>query len=137
MIDYNKLDRLMNLPVSEEMLGAYIEGNLYGSELREVHNIIEQNPELEDIILNTENIVQINNDLPNIRYDYSGDNYDNDLSFPLLDADEFILPEIVTDLPFENETTIVELTQINEGHENDSTGLGFDDIATSPGEWCE
>ena len=35
MIDLNKFDDLEDLPVSEEMLGAYLEGNLHGAEFRE------------------------------------------------------------------------------------------------------
>lgn len=37
----NKIDSLEDLPVSEEMLGAYMEGKLRGSELREVQNLID------------------------------------------------------------------------------------------------
>lgn len=40
MIDINKFDDLQDLPISEEMLGAYLEGNLHGSEFREVNNFI-------------------------------------------------------------------------------------------------
>ena len=63
MIDYEKLDALMELPVSEEMLGAYVEGNLHGSELREVQNIIGQDSFVADLISNAEDFAQINNDL--------------------------------------------------------------------------
>lgn len=40
MIDINRFDDLQDLPISEEMLGAYLEGNLHGSEFREVNNFI-------------------------------------------------------------------------------------------------
>lgn len=40
MIDINKFEDLQDLPISEEMLGAYLEGNLHGSEFREVNNFI-------------------------------------------------------------------------------------------------
>ncbi len=36
-----KFDRIQDLPISEEMLGAYLEGNLQESELHEVQNLIE------------------------------------------------------------------------------------------------
>ena len=36
----SKFNRIEDLPVSEEMLGAYMEGNLHGSEFREVNNFI-------------------------------------------------------------------------------------------------
>lgn len=51
MIDYEKLDKLMELPVSEEMLGAYIEGNLSDIEADSVRQLISQNEELLDISL--------------------------------------------------------------------------------------
>lgn len=41
MIDINKFDDIEDLSISEEMLGAYLEGNLHGSEFREVHNFIQ------------------------------------------------------------------------------------------------
>lgn len=44
MIDVNKFDDLEDLPISEEMLGAYLEGNLHGSEFREVHSYIQEDP---------------------------------------------------------------------------------------------
>lgn len=36
----SKFERIEDLPISEEMLGAYIEGNLRGAEMREVQNLI-------------------------------------------------------------------------------------------------
>lgn len=36
----SKFERIEDLPVSEEMLGAYLEGNLRGAEMREVQNLI-------------------------------------------------------------------------------------------------
>lgn len=40
MIDYEKLDKLMELPVSEELLGAYIEGNLSEFERNTIEGIL-------------------------------------------------------------------------------------------------
>ena len=40
MIDYEKLDKLMELPVSEEMLGAYIEDNLSEIERNTIESIL-------------------------------------------------------------------------------------------------
>lgn len=40
MIDYEKLDKLMELPISEEMLGAYIEGNLSDVERDAIENVL-------------------------------------------------------------------------------------------------
>lgn len=42
----SKFDRIQDLPVSEEMLGAYLEGNLSDSESIEVSSIIDTNPDL-------------------------------------------------------------------------------------------
>ncbi len=44
-----KFDRIQDLPVSEEMLGAYFEGNLSDSESIEVSSIIDTNPNLSYI----------------------------------------------------------------------------------------
>lgn len=45
----SKFDRIQDLPVSEEMLGAYIEGNLSDSESIEVSSVIDVNPDLSYI----------------------------------------------------------------------------------------
>lgn len=49
MIDYEKLDKLMELPVSEEMLGAYIEGNLSDVEADSVRQLMSYNEELLNV----------------------------------------------------------------------------------------
>lgn len=41
-----KFNRIQDLPVSEEILGAYFEGNLSDSESIEVSSIIDTNPDL-------------------------------------------------------------------------------------------
>ena len=46
----NKIDSLHDLPVSEEMIGAYIEGNLSDYELMEVEQLMQFEPELTDFI---------------------------------------------------------------------------------------
>lgn len=50
MIDYEKLDKLMELPVSEEMLGAYIEGKLNDGELFDVYSRIESSDDLQLLV---------------------------------------------------------------------------------------
>lgn len=47
MIDYEKLDKLMELPVSEEMLGAYIEGNLSPEDAQDIRSLIDIDNNLE------------------------------------------------------------------------------------------
>lgn len=46
----NKFDSIEDLPVSEEMLGAYIEGNILSSEIGEIETILDENPYLKDLI---------------------------------------------------------------------------------------
>lgn len=41
MIDFDKLDKISELPISEEMLGAYLEGNLDLSEAAMVESMID------------------------------------------------------------------------------------------------
>lgn len=63
MIDINKFDDLEDLPVSEEMLGAYLEGNLHGAEFREVQNCIHDDTSLSGLIGNIEDDKNYLNDL--------------------------------------------------------------------------
>lgn len=49
MIDFDKLDKISELPVSEELLGAYLEGNLDLNEAALVENMIEDSPTLSEI----------------------------------------------------------------------------------------
>lgn len=50
---------IQDLPVSEEMLGAYMEGNLIGSEFREVNNIFNDNNFLAEFISNIQETTPI------------------------------------------------------------------------------
>lgn len=63
MIDINKFDDLNDLPVSEEMLGAYLEGNLHGAEFREVQNCVHEDTSLSSLIGNIEADMGCLNDL--------------------------------------------------------------------------
>ena len=49
-----KFDRIQDLPVSEEMLGAYIEGNLDNTESSEIANAIASNEALCDLLENVD-----------------------------------------------------------------------------------
>lgn len=44
-----KINSIADLPLSEELLGTYLEGNLKGSELREVQSMIGYNSALSEI----------------------------------------------------------------------------------------
>lgn len=59
MIDHSKFDFIEDLPVSEEMIGAYLEGNLLGSEMREVSNFVESDNNLYCIVNEVEGISNI------------------------------------------------------------------------------
>jgi len=54
MKDYNELvsrfDDIQDLPVSEEQLGAYLEGNLSLYEMEEMGNVVNHDPLLQSII---------------------------------------------------------------------------------------
>lgn len=56
MIDYDKLDYLMELPVSEEMLGAYLEGSLPESQMHKMDLLIASNPVMEELA-ETSNVI--------------------------------------------------------------------------------
>lgn len=47
---FAKFDSIEDLPISEELLGAYTEGNLRGAEYREVHNIVSNDTNLSDLM---------------------------------------------------------------------------------------
>lgn len=47
---FAKFNSIEDLPVSEELLGAYAEGNLRGAEYREVQNIISNDANLSELM---------------------------------------------------------------------------------------
>ena len=51
----HKFDSIEDLPVSEEMLGAYLEGNLDDAEVSEIESMLQNSSNLTDIY---ENIIQ-------------------------------------------------------------------------------
>lgn len=66
----NRFDDIQDLPVSEEMLGAYMEGNLRGAEIREIQNLICQDDNLFDLIGVVDSNNYSNNYDPFIKTDY-------------------------------------------------------------------
>lgn len=112
MINYEKLDALMELPISEEMLGAYLEGNLHGAELREVQNIVEKDSFVADLISSTDDVMQMNNDLSNPWADTIADDFSGNADFQLINSDSFVLPEIVLGGPLSIETDIIQDTAL-------------------------
>lgn len=55
----DRFDDLQDLPISEELLGAYIEGNLHGAEFREVENLLSENSALSGFMDSIENDISI------------------------------------------------------------------------------
>ena len=131
MIDYDKLDALMELPISEEMLGAYIEGNLHGSEFREVQNIIEQDSFVADLISNSEDFAQIDNNLSEMCINEQVCGLGEGVYHQSINADEFTLPEIILDLSAVNTETILiheaVLPHTQSGIEEDAYNLDIND----------
>ena len=112
MINYEKLDALMELPISEEMLGAYLEGNLHGAELREVQNIVEKDSFVADLISSADDVIQMNNDLSNPWADTIADDFSGNTDFQLINSDSFVLPEIVLGGSLGIETDIIQDTAL-------------------------
>lgn len=54
-----KFDRIQDLPVSEEMLGAYIEGNLDSTESSEIAGAIASNETLSNLLENIDRFTEI------------------------------------------------------------------------------
>lgn len=81
----NRFDDIPNLPVSEEMLGAYLDGNLEGDELRDVGYMVQ-----EDSLMNY------------IANEVSTDS-SMEIEVPDIDLESIPnLPEIVDFVPFDN-----------------------------------
>lgn len=135
MIDYDKLDALMELPISEEMLGAYVEGNLHGSELREVQNIIGQDSFVADLISNAEDFAQINNDLSDIWMSEQEFGLREDFGCQSINADDFTLPEILLDTPAVSAETIlvhdITLAHMQSGLEEETSNINLNDTDSS------
>ena len=92
MIDINKFDDLLDLPISEEMLGAYLEGNLHGSEFREVNNFILSNTDIVSLIDTVEADLDFIRDLDLSDQQGTIDAIDTDVSEDLFS--KITLPEI-------------------------------------------
>lgn len=79
----NKLDRIQDLPVSEEMLGAYMEDNLSPTEALDVESAIQEYDYLKDIMYP---IAEYNTDIDDI----SIDSTPSEFELPTLPDDSFI-----------------------------------------------
>lgn len=96
----SKFDRIQDLPVSEEMLGAYLEGNLDFYEMQDLSNLANNDPMLQSIIEETTSDISDNGyDIDSTHSDssYNEEIYEDALSgvdyeYPHdnLDADDFL-----------------------------------------------
>lgn len=89
MIDINKFDDIEDLSISEEMLGAYLEGNLHGSEFREVNNFILSDADTVSLVDAVEADLDFIRDM---NQSYQQGIIDTDISDDMFS--EFSLPEI-------------------------------------------
>lgn len=108
MIDYEKLDKLMELPVSEEMLGAYIEGNLSDVEADSVRQLMSHNEEL----LNVSPFDDLNSNIDD------GDSELASLQLPLISlGDSFYNDAIsINTEDLENDNILNELNNMKTSH---------------------
>lgn len=94
----NKFDRIQDLPVSEEMLGAYMEGNLNDAESILVSNILDSNPDLSLLSYEVESYA--NDALADSSIIDQGDLFTSDFVLPTIEThqSEMILPTMSDDM---------------------------------------
>lgn len=121
----NKFDRIQDLPVSEEMLGAYLEGNLSESEIDDVELMIQYQPEInnlcEEVTQICDSSIPSNNSSDGFDYDIalSSSNFLGDMEMGNIINSQDLLQDF--DLP--NLDGIFGGTANNVGNENDIFGL--------------
>lgn len=108
MIDYEKLDKLMELPVSEEIVGAYIEGNLSDVEADSVRQLMSHDEEL----LNVSPFDDLDNNIDD------GDSELASLQLPLISlGDSFYNDAIsINTEDLENDNILNELNNMKTSH---------------------
>jgi hypothetical protein len=117
MKDYlDKFDDLQDLPVPEEMLGAYVEGKLRGSEFREVQNLLGDDSNVSDLVhtVESDKFLSVFNPL-DIGNDFMGLQHEEAISFedidqyaiPLIDFDSVTAPSLNCDDVSVNNDTLL------------------------------
>lgn len=115
MIDISKFDFIEELPVSEEMLGAFLEGSLMGAEVRDVSNFVESNSIISDLINELE--------VDNVQIDSFGGNvgtmYDPQMAEfnEQIEHNDIVLPTIEIDRLNDVFTNYNEIASSNIGNE--------------------
>lgn len=91
-----KFDCIQDLPVSEEILGAYVEGRLNGSEMREMQTLVRQEDGLSDLV----NVIE-NDHYPDDLPSFVGDDFSVGESMfhtmGCLDLKSLALPSVLPD----------------------------------------
>lgn len=90
----NKFDRIEDLPVSEEMLGAYLEDNLDSFEASKIESVISENSNLSDFVaeVSQEDIGSILDNLEHQILDPSYPVFISDLHLPNFDNNTTSIP---------------------------------------------
>ncbi|MCM1501307.1 MAG: hypothetical protein NC115_01410 [Bacteroidales bacterium] len=94
---FAKFDSIDDLPISEELLGAYTEGNLRGAEYREVHNIVSNDTNLSDLMSSVEQD-SFFNEIDRFNHFDNAIGVTNADDYLRIDIEELELPSISTEL---------------------------------------
>lgn len=128
MIDTSKFDFIEELPVSEEMIGAFLEGKLMGAEMRDVSNFIENNSIISDIVneLEAENAQKERLGVDDIMQDLQMSEFNLQVDF-----NEIILPSIENNIISDIFTNSDEIVSSNLGNEIYESTEPTDEIVKS------
>lgn len=128
MIDTSKFDFIEELPVSEEMIGAFLEGKLMGAEMRDVSNFIENNSIISDLVneLEAENAQKERLGVDDIIQDLQMSEFNLQVDF-----NEIILPSIENNLISDIFTNSDEIVSSNLGNEIYESTEPTDEIVKS------
>lgn len=130
MIDkelFEEFNRIQELPVSEEMLGAYMEGNLNDAESILISNMLDSNPDLSLLSYEVESYT--NDALEDSSIIDQGDLFTSDFVLPAIEThqNEMILPTMSDDMEV---VTLYESPFITDSFASDSSdtdGLSYND----------
>lgn len=130
----NKFDRIQDLPVSEEMLGAYMEGNLNDVESILVSNMLDSNPELSRLSYEIESYS--NDTLADSVIIDQAELFTSELVLPTIETfqGEIILPTISDDMEAVTVCDSPFITDSFASDSLDSDGISYQDehfLATS------
>lgn len=80
----NKFDRIQDLPVSEEILGAYMEGNLDSNEYTQIDSMLSEDSNLYELVdnISQDNIGSILDNLEHQLFDPSYPVFISDIELP-------------------------------------------------------